>query len=211
MTDEQIRAELQKHVTAATLPDMTKRILRRKIEDALRLQSGCLDHHDRLADRTRITKLLQEHLDSIKNATGQDTSRGSTKLRAKPSQGTMDGETAQLTPRQQQCSAVNATYRHPIMTCVSHTHFECDVCKWWHKKQKACTRENAPEFHLNLSMRAQACTFAQCICTYVCRILARNTMAKLPYGKRNWARVATHLFPTLHKLQPTHEKLWRHT
>ena len=103
MTDEQIRAELQKHVTAATLPDMTKRILRRKIEDALRLQSGCLDHHDRLADRTRITKLLQEHLDSIKNATGQDTSRGSTKLRAKPSQATMDGETAQLTPEFRVC------------------------------------------------------------------------------------------------------------
>ena len=122
---------------------MTKRILRRKIEEALCLESGCLDL---LADRARVTALLQEHLDSIKNSTGQDTSRGSTRLRKKTSQGTMDGETEQSTLQQQQCSAINAAHRHPIMTCISRTHFVCYVCKWWHKNQKVCTHKHAPEF-----------------------------------------------------------------
>ena len=81
LTDERIRAEIGSLVTPETLPDMTKRLLRRKIEDSLCLQQGCLDD---APHRACITRFLQERLDFIKNATGKDTSRETTRLRTRP-------------------------------------------------------------------------------------------------------------------------------
>ena len=81
LTDERIRAEIDKLVTPETLPDMTKRRLRRKVEDALCLQQGCLDD---APHRARITRFLQERLDFIRNTTGKDTSRETTILCTRP-------------------------------------------------------------------------------------------------------------------------------
>ena len=140
LTDERIRAEIGSLVTPETLPDMTKRLLRRKVEDALCLQQGCLDD---APHRARITRFLQERLDFIRNTTGKDTSRETTRLRTRPLHQTAEEGTVQSqqrpTKRQQQCDAVNAAHRHRILTCISPTLFECHVCKWWHQGQKVHT------------------------------------------------------------------------